>query len=188
MVTATEVRKLKESPEVIRAKGIETIINEKLNHDGRLNVLHPMEFMARLGTLTKAESDFLGRLMEWDRPYFGNINWSDVPTRMLAACSIEESGMDALRELYPAPEEASQIAGRVLDEKGNPVPGAAIDGFWRANGSDKDQDGKAIDVATVEGQKLFWGRVGQMEPYNTVRSGSDGRFSFGLLSDLFQTR
>ena len=44
--------------------------------------------------------------------------------------------------------ESRQIAGRVLDEKGNPVKDAAIDFFWRANGSDKDQNGKPEKTQT----------------------------------------
>lgn len=82
-------------------------------------------------------------------------------------------------------EEARQIAGRVLDEKGNPVDGAAIADFWRANGSGKDEDGKEIDPTTVEGYKLFWGHVGQMEPEGTVRSGADGRFSMDMPDHSF---
>ena len=74
-------------------------------------------------------------------------------------------------------EELRKIEGRVLDEKGSPVVNAAIDYFWRANGPYKDQSGKPIDPSTEEGNKLFWGHVGQMEPYRTAKSGTDGRFS-----------
>jgi thiol-disulfide isomerase/thioredoxin len=89
--------------------------------------------------------------------------------------------------LSPAkPAESRTIAGRVVDAMGSPVAGAAIDFFWRANGSDKDQDGKPIDPATDEGNKLFWGHVGQMEPFRTARSGTDGRFSIEM-PDNFHT-
>jgi thiol-disulfide isomerase/thioredoxin len=81
--------------------------------------------------------------------------------------------------------ESRTTTGRVLDENGNPVQGAAIDEFWRANGSAKDQDGKPIDPATEEGNKLFWSHVGQMEPQGVVRSGSDGRFSFEMPDHSF---
>jgi thiol-disulfide isomerase/thioredoxin len=73
--------------------------------------------------------------------------------------------------------ESRKIEGRVVDEKGGPVINASVDFFWRANGSDKDQSGKPIDPADEEGNKLFWGRLGQMEPFRVAKSGEDGRFS-----------
>ena len=73
--------------------------------------------------------------------------------------------------------ESEKMQGRVVDEKGRPVANASIDYFWRANGPDKDQNGKPIDAATEEGNKLFWSRVGQMAPFRTAKSGTDGRFS-----------
>jgi thiol-disulfide isomerase/thioredoxin len=67
-----------------------------------------------------------------------------------------------------------------VDEKGNPIVDASVDFFWRANGSAKDQNGKPIDPATEEGNKLFWSNLGQMEPFRTVKSGAQGYFSFEL--------
>ena len=34
-----------------------------------------------------------------------------------------------------------------------------------------------IDPTDEEGNKLFWGRLGQMEPFRVAKSGDDGRFS-----------
>lgn len=82
--------------------------------------------------------------------------------------------------------DSRKVEGRVLDEKGSPVSDASVDFFWRANGPDKDQNSTPIDPATEEGNKLFWGRLGQMSPFRTATSGADGRFSIDV-PDRFYT-
>src|SRR5262245_57023773 len=64
--------------------------------------------------------------------------------------------------------EHQTLEGRVVDEKGAPVANASVDFFWRANGSTKDQNGKSINPETEDGNKLWWGRVGQMQPFRTA--------------------
>lgn len=81
--------------------------------------------------------------------------------------------------------EPRQIARRVIDENGNLVKDASIDFYWRANGSYTDRDGKPINPATAEGNKLFWSNVGQMEPFRTARSGTDGRFSIEVSDNSY---
>ena len=76
--------------------------------------------------------------------------------------------------------EPREIRGRVVDEAGRPVAGAAVGCFWRANGSARDRDGKPYDLTREENIKLFWGHLGEMEPVGRpqpIRAGSDGRFS-----------
>ena len=73
--------------------------------------------------------------------------------------------------------ESRIITGRVVDAKGSPVAGAAIDFFWSANGPVLDQDGKPIDLSTDEALRLHWSRLGQMWPYHKTKSETDGRFS-----------
>lgn len=51
-------------------------------------------------------------------------------------------------------DESRTIEGRVVDENNRPVKDAAVDFFWRANGPATNQDGKPIDPATAEGNKL----------------------------------
>jgi hypothetical protein len=115
-ISAAAIQKLKDEPEIVRAKEIETRINKKLNHDGRLSMLHPMEYMARLGSLTRAESGFLGRLAGWDKPYFGGIDWISVSSPFLAECSTRDDGMELLRSVYPAPPEANLIEWAAVSE------------------------------------------------------------------------
>ena len=52
-------------------------------------------------------------------------------------------GLILLASFKPATaDDLPPIEGRVVDEKGDPVNGASVDFLWRANGSDKDENGK----------------------------------------------
>lgn len=76
--------------------------------------------------------------------------------------------------------EPRKVRGRVVDEAGKPVAGAAVGFFWRANGSSNDRDGKPYDLTKAENVRLFWGKLGEMEPTGRVqptKTGPDGRFS-----------
>jgi hypothetical protein len=76
-----------------------------------------------------------------------------------------------------------EISGRVVDEAGRPVVGAAVDYSWRANGPGTDRDGKRLDVSKEENARLFWGHVGEMMPAHhpeEVRSRRDGRFNLKI--------
>ncbi len=77
-------------------------------------------------------------------------------------------------------DEPREIRGRVVDEAGRPVAGAAVGCFWRANGPARDRDGKPYDLKKEENVKLFWGQLGEMEPFartQPIPAGSDGRFT-----------
>lgn len=78
-----------------------------------------------------------------------------------------------------AATENRSVRGRVVDKKGEPVAGASIGHYWRANGSGRDATGKLLDLSTFENQIEFWGHLGQMEVFSAevVKSGPDGRFS-----------
>jgi thiol-disulfide isomerase/thioredoxin len=71
------------------------------------------------------------------------------------------------------------VRGRVVDEQGKPVGGASICWYWRANGSGRDERRQVLDLTTIENQKEYWGRLGQMEVASAeeVKSAADGRFS-----------
>ncbi|SIO65662.1 AhpC/TSA family protein [Singulisphaera sp. GP187] len=76
--------------------------------------------------------------------------------------------------------EPREIRGRVVDEAGKPVADAAVGFFWRANGASVDRDGKPYDLTKAENVRLFWGRLGEMEPTGRAqptKTGADGRFS-----------
>ena len=74
-----------------------------------------------------------------------------------------------------------EIRGRVVDEAGKPVADAAIDYFWRANGSGRGSDGKFLDMKIESNIKLLWANVGKMEPMHPdAKTGPDGRFSLKL--------
>ena len=74
------------------------------------------------------------------------------------------------------------VRGQVVDASGEPAANVDVAHFWRGNGSPKDENGKPYDLATVQGQKAFWGNVGKMSPWGEkpVKTGSDGRFSISI--------
>ncbi len=74
--------------------------------------------------------------------------------------------------------EPREVRGRVIDGSGQPVVGAVIDDFWRANGTGKDRDGAYLDLKNEENLKEFWGHLGEMEPCSprVATSGPDGQF------------
>jgi thiol-disulfide isomerase/thioredoxin len=78
--------------------------------------------------------------------------------------------------------EVREIRGRVVDEGGQPVAGAVVDVFWRANGTGKDRDGKYLDLKIEENVKEFWGHLGRMEPFSphAATAESDGRFTLAI--------
>ncbi len=104
MQTKAEVKKIESTPEARIAKRLEDSINQKLNFDGRWHTCFNSEGVLRLSTLTREESDFLGRMMGWDQPYFNDVDWDAVPTPFLAACMEIGHGMRALQSCYPAPD------------------------------------------------------------------------------------
>src|SRR5580693_5811153 len=70
-----------------------------------------------------------------------------------------------------------EVRGRVVDEAGKPVADAAVDYFWRANGSGRGGDGKFLDMKVESNIKLLWANVGKMEPMHPdAKTGPDGRF------------
>jgi thiol-disulfide isomerase/thioredoxin len=74
-----------------------------------------------------------------------------------------------------------EVRGRVIDEAGQPVADAALDYFWRANGSGRGSDGKFLDFKSEANVKLLWANVGKMEPMHPeAKTGADGRFSLKL--------
>ena len=95
--------------------------------------------------------------------------WHSLLFLLLAVTSTRASG---LRE----------IRGRVVDERGQPVPDAVVDSFWKANGTGKDRDGKPLNLKIAENVKKFWGHLGEMEPCSprAATTGSDGQFTLSI--------
>src|SRR4051812_20687209 len=85
---------------------------------------------------------------------------------------------------YIAPAIASDtrtVSGRILDEQGQPVAGAAIDYYWRANGPAKHADGTPLDPQhNADDSKLFYANEGKMAPHRDSISDRDGRFSIEM--------
>jgi hypothetical protein len=79
--------------------------------------------------------------------------------------------------LQAAAEPGRDISGFVVDERGRPVASADVTYVWRANGPDKDENGKRS-----EDDRVFWGNVGKMFPLGEApaRTGMDGRFLLGV--------
>jgi hypothetical protein len=78
-----------------------------------------------------------------------------------------------------AADDGWQLRGRVVDEAGRPVAGAAVSQFWSANGTGKRPDGTPLDVAQPAELRELWGHVGQMEPRGPepAITAADGSFA-----------
>ncbi len=83
-----------------------------------------------------------------------------------------------------------ELRGRVIDGKGQPVAGADVSYFWRANGPFWDKQGKPVDLNDAATRKDYWGpaHLGQMEPgvREVAKTDSDGRFQFKI-ADAYHT-
>jgi len=86
--------------------------------------------------------------------------------------------------------EVRELRGRVVDENGQPVAGADVSYFWRANGPFWDQDGKQVNLNDDATRKDHWGpaHLGKMAPgvQDVVKTGSDGRFKI-TIGDIYHT-
>lgn len=94
-----------EKREVELVRSLEESIERKLNAGGA-EALSFREIIARLGSLTDEEFNFLGHRMGWDREYFDGVDWNAVPSKTLALAAIGRLLMDDLRAMYPAPATA----------------------------------------------------------------------------------
>ncbi len=74
------------------------------------------------------------------------------------------------------------ISGRVVDAEGKPVANVSVATFWRANGSAKRRDGTEFDVQDKAQLREYWGRLGQMEPNDSMETKGDGTFTISLRS------
>jgi hypothetical protein len=74
------------------------------------------------------------------------------------------------------------LRGRVVDENGRPVSGAAVDQYWRSNGKQVRADGSPLELNNAEELKLFHGSLGQMEPLQGAATAADGSFMLPVIS------
>ena len=101
-----KLKKMAETPEGLAADRIWQRIENKLNFDGRYAVLNTAESMLRFGQLTNEETKYLGRLMGWDKEYFGGVDWENMSGPFLAECIMlpEKRTMNTLSYAHPAPD------------------------------------------------------------------------------------
>jgi hypothetical protein len=117
-----KLKKMAETPEAAAADRVWQQIEQKLNYDGRYSLLNPVESMLRIGRLTNQESEYLGRVMGWDVPFYKGIDFENVPTPFLAECLMlpEKRIMNTLCAVHPSPERKPVIEAAEKDaESGN---------------------------------------------------------------------
>lgn len=91
----------------------------------------------------------------------------------------------AFIEMRTATSEEIVVQGIVVDERGNPVPGASVDDFWSANGPRKNPDGSPIVPEDTMDISHFWGLAGQMEPVDGAVAGKDGKWTLSMPSSRY---
>ena len=79
-----------------------------------------------------------------------------------------------------ASSQERSITGRVVEQEGKPVAKASVSPFWSANGSRRRSDGTAFDLQDTEQLHQYWGRLGQMESDQAMRTDDDGSFTVSL--------
>ena len=79
-------------------------------------------------------------------------------------------------------DDFRHLTGTVVDTRGKPAANVEVSYSWTANGTQHAPDGTAYNLDTVQGQRAFWGHVGQMEPRRRrgATTGSDGRFALDV--------
>jgi peroxiredoxin len=75
-----------------------------------------------------------------------------------------------------------QLRGRVVDEAGQPVPGATVGYFWSGNGNWMRKDGTLLDVSKPDELRETWSHVGEMSPVGKLgtKTTADGVFALTL--------
>src|SRR5262245_38292762 len=81
----------------------------------------------------------------------------------------------------PLAGEEWLLRGRVVDEAGRPVAGAAVDHYWRSNGKQVRADGSPLD-SKDEDVRTAWSNEGQMEPLRGTTTAADGSFTLQVPS------
>jgi hypothetical protein len=104
--TQQALKQVAETPEALAADKIWRRIEDKLNYDQRFHALGMAESMLRIGRLSNVESEFLAKVKGWDAPYYGGIDWDEVPSAFIAACLElpEKRIFNVLSYCHPAPE------------------------------------------------------------------------------------
>jgi peroxiredoxin len=74
-----------------------------------------------------------------------------------------------------------KVRGKVVDEQGQPVAGAAVSSFWSGNGKHQRADGTRIEFPITDkaDQRAFWGHIGEMDPPSdemSTKTEADGSF------------
>lgn len=87
-------------------------------------------------------------------------------------------------------EKLVELSGRVVDEQGQPVAGADVSFFWRANGPFWDKHGKPVDLNDESTRNDYWGprHLGEMAPgvLDVAKTDADGQFELKV-GDAYHT-
>jgi hypothetical protein len=74
-----------------------------------------------------------------------------------------------------------EVHGRVIDETGQSVAGAAVDSFWSGNGIRLHEDGTPLEpTQNKDDVHAFWKHVGEMEPFDAkdaAKTNAEGLFT-----------
>jgi thiol-disulfide isomerase/thioredoxin len=78
-------------------------------------------------------------------------------------------------------QEEREVQGRVVDDAGRPVAGAAVCSYWSANGTQRDAEGKPLKLP--EDLAQFYSHLGEMEPsFNPAVTDAAGCFTVRMLA------
>jgi hypothetical protein len=80
--------------------------------------------------------------------------------------------MIALFASFAAAASEWTVRGKILDEQGQPVPGAAVSSYWGGNGKRLRADGTRIKfpIANKADLPVLWSHIGEMEPASVETS------------------
>ena len=100
------------------------------------------------------------------------FHWMRISTALLALLTTAVS---------PSRASEYEVVGKVISAGGNPAVDADVSPFWRSNGSPTAKNGGSYNLLDPKQNAIFWGNVGEMEPFQPpVQTSTDGEFKFTL--------
>lgn len=162
-ITKADLDNIENTPEARRARRLMESIEQKLNHDGRYHLLTQFESGSRYGKLTSEELEYLGAINGWDRPYYNEIDWDNVPTPFLAACLEHPHGTNVLQHCNPSPAIKPLMEALGVED---------TESFLRGEITLSQIDYAAIPALAIEALRdgeLCWADLAQRYPAQVVQ-------------------